>query len=331
MERWAKHFDSCIKCGTTKRRHDGKGLCSRCAAKKRYHDRGGESDASRRYRKTHKEQSRGSRKEYYQMNREVILAKKRLRYKSRSKRSLSEKMLDKMFDFGGAFKKGHSVPKEWREAVSKTMKGCKRSEEFREKRKIIARKQMTEFWKNPEYREKTCAILRGRTFSEEAKEKMSRNNWLRKRKEQGLGMPSCIKLTPAEKGDKNIAKRPEIRKKISRKLSEVYRNRPELWANTRLAKLGKASKPQLELLKIVRRKFPNAKLNYRIPQTRRFADVAVLSEKEDFEFDGEYWHRDKQKDEERDREINSAGWGVFHIKQHHLDDHVVEALLGLDS
>lgn len=34
-----------------------------------------------------------------------------------------------------------------------------------------------------------------------------------------------------------------------------------------------------------------------------------------FEYDGEYWHRDKEKDLNRDLELKEVNWNIIHIKE----------------
>jgi very-short-patch-repair endonuclease len=169
-----------------------------------------------------------------------------------------------------------------------------------------------------------------KAFSEETKRRMRESQWIKKRIAEGLPHPQKGKPQYWCRGENNPAKRPEVRRKISEKQRLFLKEHPELWLNAKLAKLNRASKPQLRLLNIVKQAFPDAQLNSRILGTRRFADVGVPSEKVDFEFNGEYWHRNREKeDEERILEINRAGWSVFIIEQRHLDHHDVEALLGL--
>ena len=229
----------------------------------------------------------------------------------------------------GAFKKGHLVPIEWRKAVSKTQKGCKRSEEFKRKRSEAQKK----LWQNPEYREHMSKALSKprRPFSEETKKRMSQSQWIKKLIARGLPHPQKGKPNLKYRGENNPAKRPEVRAKISQKKKEELKHHPERWLNAKLARLGKATKPQLQLFNIVRQKFPDAQLNYRIPNTRRFADIGIPSEKLDIEFDGEYWHKDKDADAIRDKEIVSARWAILHTRQHHLDNHEVEALFGIND
>ena len=59
----------------------------------------------------------------------------------------------------------------------------------------------------------------------------------------------------------------------------------------------------------------------------RFLDVAIPSIRTDYEYDGEYWHQDKEKDKKRDFEINSEGWDVIHINQKDLEVMISKKLI----
>jgi len=47
----------------------------------------------------------------------------------------------------------------------------------------------------------------------------------------------------------------------------------------------------------------------------RFIDIAFPKYKVAIEYDGDYWHQDKKKDEERDKEIEDMGWKIFHYNK----------------
>lgn len=99
------------------------------------------------------------------------------------------------------------------------------------------------------------------------------------------------------------------------KVKELYLKYPERHPNFILAKQGKISKPQIELFNKLKQEFPDAELNYPIitKQRTRFADVGIPSLKIDYEYDGSYWHQNKEKDRIRDEEIKEVGWKIIRI------------------
>ena len=68
------------------------------------------------------------------------------------------------------------------------------------------------------------------------------------------------------------------------------------------------SKPQLKLFEIVKKKYPNAVLEY--PVLDYCLDIAVPDLKLCFEYDGSYWH-DPEKDKKRDDVLSTLGWRVI--------------------
>jgi hypothetical protein len=68
------------------------------------------------------------------------------------------------------------------------------------------------------------------------------------------------------------------------------------------------SGPQLKLYEEVKQQYPTAVLEY--PVGGFCIDIAVPDLKLAFEYDGEYWHQDKEKDKKRDKVLNSLGWIV---------------------
>lgn len=227
----------------------------------------------------------------------------------------------------GPFKKGHLVPERWRQSVSKAQKGVKRSKRFKRKRSAYMKKH----WREAQYRiftksyyEELSQKFKGRVFSDETRKRMSENQWVKRLIQQGHPHPFKGQTRLSLRGKNNPAKREEVRAKISRGKRELYKEHPELHLNRILARKGAVSRGQRTLLVIVRKTYPDAQLNFHIPNTRRFADVGVPSQKLDVEFDGDYWHKDLEKDKARDNEILAAGWGIVHVRQHNLDD-LIEA------
>ena len=69
-----------------------------------------------------------------------------------------------------------------------------------------------------------------------------------------------------------------------------------------------ASRPQTALARMV-----SGQINYR--EGTKYIDVALPAEKIAIEYDGWYWHKDKQeRDRERAQELIKSGWSVVSIK-----------------
>lgn len=81
--------------------------------------------------------------------------------------------------------------------------------------------------------------------------------------------------------------------------------------------------PQERLFEIVKGIYPDAELEYRLQiykNHNRFLDVAVPSQKLDFEYDG-FVHaflNTEEKDKERDLELSELGWKTIRIKKDDL-------------
>jgi very-short-patch-repair endonuclease len=75
------------------------------------------------------------------------------------------------------------------------------------------------------------------------------------------------------------------------------------------------SKPQKELFEFLKQIFPEATLEYPVKTFRsvRWCDIAVPTLKLDFEFDGNYWHNNKERDNKRDLELANVGWITFRV------------------
>jgi very-short-patch-repair endonuclease len=97
-------------------------------------------------------------------------------------------------------------------------------------------------------------------------------------------------------------------------VKKKYRDNPELHPNRRMATLRYGqSKQQYELFLLIKETYPEAELEYPIKTNHslRFADIAIPSKKLDIEFDGDYWHQNKQLDDLRTKHLNEIGWTVL--------------------
>jgi hypothetical protein len=74
----------------------------------------------------------------------------------------------------------------------------------------------------------------------------------------------------------------------------------------------KISKPQLQLYEVIKQQYPTAVLEY--PVLDYCLDIAVPEKKLCFEYDGAYWHQDKEKDKKRDEVLTELGWKVIRFR-----------------
>lgn len=192
--------------------------------------------------------------------------------------------------------------------------------------------------KRPEVRAKLSKAAKGRKHSEETKQKMSEtrkknptNYWQgKKRSEETKEKIRISKLLNPTRYWSGKKRRPQTMEKIAAKkrrrrnpkhskfLIAFYKENPEKHPNYIMAhaKEGKGyiSKNQRELSNFLKTLFPDAMLEYPIktPNGIRFADVGIPSIRVDFEYDGTYWHRNKD-DKKRDSELNCVGWETYRI------------------
>lgn len=120
---------------------------------------------------------------------------------------------------------------------------------------------------------------------------------------------------------------PEYRKRVSNDVKNRWKNKPEIFNNLkesnrkRLLNGGAAylnsfiknpSKPQLELFNIIKEIYPTAIMNYQI--LNYSVDIAIPQIKLAIEYDGSYWHPDKEKDDLRQNKIMCEGWRFLRYK-----------------
>jgi len=72
------------------------------------------------------------------------------------------------------------------------------------------------------------------------------------------------------------------------------------------------SKPQLELFNLVKEIHSDAKLNYQI--LNYSVDIVIPSKNIAIEYDGSYWHQDKEKDDLRQNKIMNEGWNFLRYR-----------------
>jgi len=153
--------------------------------------------------------------------------------------------------------------------------------------------------------------FKGKKHSEETKQ-ILRNKRLLQKNPKGWKMSEeqKNKISEARKGHKlSLELREKLRQIRIKKLDE----NPELHPNRKCTKLGKISKGQKALYEKLEKVFGYwCMMEYKIPETRYYADIAIPIFKLDFEYDGKYWHN-PEKDNIRDKKLNDLGWTTIRI------------------
>lgn len=164
---------------------------------------------------------------------------------------------------------------------------------------------------------------RGRIHSEETRLKMSNSNkgkhiehiwWLGRHHSE----ETKIKLREQKIGSKNpnfgkhVIHSEETRRKISQ--AKIGKHRDLTFFRVYL--INRPTKPQLKLFEKIKFQYPDKEvvMEYliRTKAGHRFIDVAVPDLKLGFEYDGPYWHQDKEKDQYRHELIEAEGWQLTH-------------------
>lgn len=111
-------------------------------------------------------------------------------------------------------------------------------------------------------------------------------------------------------GDKNPAKRPEVRKKLSDNMLNGG-------AKKALAGNKSPSKPQVKLFELVLQLCNCAEIEYKLKKIRKRIDIAIPFHKIAIDYYGNHWHEGREEyDENRKNEIESLGWKTLIYKEH---------------
>ena len=98
--------------------------------------------------------------------------------------------------------------------------------------------------------------------------------------------------------------------------SASERQKKDLMSRDRFSSAGLplASKPQVELYKIAKMFFPDARddMNIETSISRRYPDIVIPSLSLIVEYDGSYWHSEEE-DAKRDKELNNVGYSIIHF------------------
>ena len=114
-------------------------------------------------------------------------------------------------------------------------------------------------------------------------------------------------------GVENISQSDEIKEKKKNTLIEHY----GVYNAFQIDSIPTSSQ-QLRLYKIIKSKYPSAELNYPYSTCSLDIFVEIDDVKIDIEYDGSYWHQDKQKDIKRDKFLQSNGFKTLRVRSGHL-------------
>ena len=147
-------------------------------------------------------------------------------------------------------------------------------------------------WKNPKYRENVITKLKIKAQDQE---------YIEQKRE------TANELAKTEKWRENVSigtkngwdKKPEVKKSHS----ERMKNGQAAYCNTFIKN---PSKPQVALYKIIKEIFSTAILNHQVG--RKNVDIGIPELKIAIEYDGSYYHKNVEYDNERQTEIENLGW-----------------------
>lgn len=125
---------------------------------------------------------------------------------------------------------------------------------------------------------------------------------------------SYRKISLSKQGDKNPAKRPDVREKIRNSILRMYKIHPEVLNNRKPSGINQFSKNYSSIELLIANEFHRRNIhfihNFRIG--RYFADFLIF-DRVVVECDGEYWHKDLKKEYEREKYLHSGGFFTFHL------------------
>lgn len=157
---------------------------------------------------------------------------------------------------------------------------------------------------------------KGIPLSQSTREKISKAHL-------GKTISDVVKKNLSIKIKQKWAEDPVYRNKISETLKQKWRQYPEKHPNFIMGKKGFVSRPQKAMYNLVKEYFPTAILNYPVntKMGMLFPDVGIPDLKIGFEYDGEYWHKDrKDHDKQRLENLKDAGWEMFCFTDKSISD-----------
>lgn len=221
----------------------------------------------------------------------------------------------------GMLNKKHSL--ESIESMSKKRNGIKHSEEWVKKRiKNMTKTKNSKEWKND--------IKKRGSYSKENNPMYGKENKWGKHSEESrrkISIKRKIFFQKHPEKRKEISehlkrfhlKNPLVRKGQSKHMKEFYNKHPEKHPNRIMAKKGFISKPEKYLLNLIKNIYKKFIIESNYPvktfRTTRYIDIALPQIKVGVEYDGEYWHQNKEKDRFRDEELKEVGWKIIHMNE----------------
>lgn len=125
-----------------------------------------------------------------------------------------------------------------------------------------------------------------------------------------LSVETRIKQSKAKKGRKRPPFSEDWKKKLSLSKKGNEEVKQQLCKARRL--IESPSIPQIKIFEMIKHLFPTSKINF--PFLNYSLDIAIPEYKLVIEYDGGYWHQDKEKDLKRQKEIEKCGWKFIRYK-----------------
>jgi hypothetical protein len=193
-------------------------------------------------------------------------------------------------------KRSKSAKEAWdRQDVKDRSSRAQKENQNKPEVKMKKLKSQLEFWSGSGAKEKQSEIIREAMNRPEVKEKHR----------EAMNRPEVKeKIAIASKEAMNKPEEKEKRRQKMLNGQAVFMN----------SKIRNPSKPQGELYEKAEDLYEDAILNYQLGKYS--LDIGVVSIKLDIEYDGSYWHQDREGDEKRQKEIEDKGWKVLRYKDY---------------
>jgi hypothetical protein len=140
---------------------------------------------------------------------------------------------------------------------------------------------------------------KGKHHTEKTKTKLREVNIGKKHTEE-----TKIKMTNSQKGNKNSLGFQQSQE-FKEKRRQYMLNGGSCYA---ASFIKNPSKPQVALYNLTKEIFPEAILNYPVEEANKNLDIAIPSLRISIEYDGSYWHQDKEYDNNRQKLLENLGW-----------------------
>lgn len=152
----------------------------------------------------------------------------------------------------------------------------------------------------------------------------------------GRKFPIEVRLKLGKKGNDNVSKRPEVQEKQRQymlnggaiKAANAPRDKEKMKnfsESQRIRMLNggaiialngviSPSKPQIKLFKLVSEIYPLAELEFWEKRANKRIDIVIKEYMIAIEYDGSYWHQDKERDIKRQKSLEDFGWKFIRYK-----------------